>query len=194
MRALLRALHAWTANGTPPPASQYPRLRDGTLVAVRDVKFPVIPGVADPRAIEGPARVLAGKVTPLPYLVPQVDRDGNDVAGIRFPEVTVPLATTTGWNFRDPSVGNPGIAYQTLGSYIPFAATKAARQASGDPRLSIEERYRGLEDYLQRIRTAAMDLVRERYLLDEDLEAILARAKNHWSYATREDQGAADLR
>jgi hypothetical protein len=193
LRALLHALHAWTADGTPPPASRYPRLRDRTLVAVRDVRSPVIPGVADPREIEGPARVLAGKVTPLPHLVPQVDRDGNDVAGIRYPEVAVPLATTTGWNFRDPSVGNPGIFYQTLGSYIPFAATKAARQATGDPRLSIEERYRGLEDYLQRIGAAAMDLIRERYLLEEDLEAVLARAKDHWIYATREEPGAPDL-
>ena len=185
MRALLRALHAWTANGTPPPPSQYPRLRDGTLVAARNVKFPAIPGVADPREIERPARVLGGKVTPLPHLVPQVDRDGNDIAGIRFPEVTVPLATTTGWNFRDPSVGNPAIVYQTLGSYIPFAATKVARQAAGDPRLSIDERYRGQDDYVSRIRAAALDLIHKGYLLEEDLDGILARAKDHWSYAMR---------
>ena len=118
--------------------------------------------------------------------MPQVDRDGNDLGGIRDPEVAVPLATTTGWNFRDPSLGNPGEIYQLLGSYIPFAPTRAVRQATGDRRASIEERYRGVDDYLQRIRTAAMDLIRRRYVLAEDLNVILERAKEHWSFATRE--------
>ncbi|HEX7237183.1 MAG TPA: alpha/beta hydrolase domain-containing protein [Gammaproteobacteria bacterium] len=184
LRALLRAWHEWTANGTPPPASRYPRLSDGTLVLARDVRFPALPGVANPRRIEGPARTIAGKVVPLPHLVPQVDSDGNEIAGIRYPEVAVPLATTTGWNFRDSSVGNAGIVYQTLGSYIPFPATKAARQASGDPRLSIEERYRGIDDYLERVRAAALELVQGRYLLEEDVDTTVARAREHWIYAT----------
>jgi hypothetical protein len=118
--------------------------------------------------------------------VPQVDRDGNDLGGIRDPEVAVPLATTTGWNFRDPSVGNPGEIYQLLGSYIPFARTRAVRQRNGDRRASLEERYRGVDDYLQRVRAAAMELIRRRYVLAEDLDVILARAKEHWSFATRE--------
>jgi len=141
--------------------------------------------VSNPRTIQGPARTIGGKVTPLPHLVPQVDRDGNDLGGILDPEVAVPLATATGWNFRDPSIGNPGEIYQLLGSYVPFARTKAARQANGDPRLSVEERYRGADDYLERIRTAAMDLIRRRYALAEDLDAIVERAKTHWSFATR---------
>jgi hypothetical protein len=188
MRALLRTLHAWAATGTPPPASQYPRLADRTLVPVGDVKFPKIPGVADPRGIEGPAHIVNGKVAPLPFLVPQVDRDGNEIAGIHAPEVAVPLATTTGWNFRDLSVGNPAIVYQLLGSFIPFAATRQARQAAGDPRPSLEERYRGLEDYLSQVRSAAEDLIRSRYLLQEDLDDTLARAKIRWGYATRQPQ------
>ena len=136
--------------------------------------------------IEGPAHIVNGRVIPLPFLVPQVDRDGNDIAGIRAPEVAVPLATMTGWNFRHPSVGNPGVIYQTLGSYVPFATSKQARRAAGDPRLSLEERYRGLDDYLRRIRSAAEDLIGSRYLLQEDLDDTLARAKIRWSYATRE--------
>ncbi len=187
MRALLRAWHEWAAAGTLPPPSQYPRLSDRTLVRIDGVRFPTIKGVADPRRIVGPARVIGGTVVPLPHLVPQVDRDGNDLAGIRDPEVAVPLATTTGWNFRDPSVGNPRDIYQLLGSYIPFAPTRAARQANGDPRLSLEERYRGVDDYLQRIRRSAMDLIRRRYLLAEDLDSILARAKKHWSFAALEE-------
>ncbi len=106
------------------------------------------------------------------------------MAGIRTPEVAAPLATTTGWNFRDPSVGNPGVIYQLLGSCIPFAPTKAARQANGDPRPSVEERYRDMDDYLQQIRDHAQKLIEARYLLQEDLDDIMSRAKAHWTYAT----------
>ena len=195
MRALLRAWHQWAAAGTPPPASQYPRLSDKTLVSIKRNVFPPLPGVPNPRTIQGPGRTGGGKVTALPHLVPQVDRDGNELGGIRDPEVAVPLATTTGWNFRDPSLGNPGEIYQLLGSYLPFAPTKAARQANGDPRASIEERYPSVDVYLQRVREAAMDLIRRRYVLAEDLDVILARAKEHWSFATREQTpGAADRR
>jgi hypothetical protein len=184
MRGLLRALHQWTADGTPPPPSQYPRLQDHTLVRVQDVKFPTLPGVADPRRIAGPGRWLKGKVVPLPFLVPQVDADGNDVAGIRDPEAAVPLATTTGWNFRREAVGNPSDIYQTLGSYIPFAATRAVGEANHDPRRSLDTRYQGRDDYLDRIRSAAKDLIRSRYMLDEDLDRVVERARRHWDFAT----------
>ena len=184
MRALLRALHKWTADGVAPPPSRYPRLSDGTLVSIRDVTFPAIPGVTDPRTITGPARVLGGQVRPLPHLVPQVDEDGLDLGGIRDPEVAVPLATTTGWNFRADEVGNPVDIYQLLGSYMPFAKTAAARKASGDPRRSVEERYPSEGDYLQQVQSAATALMRGGYMLQEDLEWVLARAKAHWAFAT----------
>jgi hypothetical protein len=166
---------------------------------VQDVRFPALAGVADPRRIVGPGRLLKGlvdglvegKMVPLPFLVPQVDRDGNDIAGLHDPEAAVPLATTTGWNFRRESVGNPSDIYQALGSYIPFATTRAARETAGDPRLSIEERYRGLDDYVGRIRLAAIDLIRGRYMLREDLDEVLARAKSHWSFATRAQSSAS---
>jgi hypothetical protein len=63
------------------------------------------------------------------HLVPQVDRDGNDLAGIHDPEVAVPLSTTIGWSFRSEAVGNPTEIYQLLGSYIPFAKTRSEREA-----------------------------------------------------------------
>src|SRR5262249_50235325 len=95
MRALLRALHQWAAGGVPPPPSEYPRLRDATLVPVAQARFPKLPGVSDPRQITGPARRRDGRVVPLPFLVPQVDADGNDIAGIHDPVIAVPLATAT---------------------------------------------------------------------------------------------------
>jgi hypothetical protein len=112
--------------------------------------------------------------------VPQVDADGNERAGIKVPEVAVPLATYTGWNFRDPSVGASDQLYPLLGSYIPFARTKAEQEARKDPRPSITERYPSREAYLSRIRGAAAELARNRYMLDQDVPAAVARAASHW--------------
>ena len=100
------------------------------------------------------------------------------------------MAPTTGWNFRREAVGNPGEIYQTLGSYIPFAVTRAARQAAGDPRPSIEERYRNREDYLERVRASATQLIRQRFMLAEDLDGALERARRHWEFATGEERRA----
>jgi hypothetical protein len=191
MRALLRALHRWVADDTRPPDSRHPRLRDRTLAPAAEVRFPEIPGIGNPWRITGPAQVAAGTVTPLPHLVPQVDADGNELAGIRVPELAVPLATTTGWNFRAEAVGNPSAIYSLLGSYIPFAPTRAEREARRDPRPSIDERYRGREDYLEKIRASAHELIRGGYLLQEDLENVVARASAHWDYATRSRSAAA---
>jgi hypothetical protein len=119
--------------------------------------------------------------TPLPLFVPQVDGDGNERAGIRLPDVGVPLATLTGWNFRSPEIGAPHQLFPLLGSYIPFPATKAIREASGDPRRSIEERYRGREQYLQQVRDTANALVKGRYLRADDVDAIVRRAEDQWN-------------
>jgi hypothetical protein len=185
MRALLRALHAWAADGAVPPESRYPRLRDGSLTPVAKVKFPAIPGVGDPRKIEGPADTVNGRVVPLPFLVPQVDADGNEIAGIRVPEQLVPLATTTGWNFRAERIGNPGTIYALLGAYVALPRTRAERTARHDPRKAIEERYAGRDDYLQKIRAAADALVKDRLLLADDLDDVMQRAGKHWDHVTR---------
>ena len=183
MRALLRALDDWVRRGVRPPDSRYPHVGDKTLVPTADLQFPRLPGVADPRTVSGPAQVVQGTVVPFLFLVPQVDADGNEIGGIRVPDLSVPLATTTGWNFRAETLGNPGELLPLWGSYLPFAATRADRR-SGDPRPSIEERYAGRDEYLQKIRAAAADLVKRRYLLEEDMERVLARAAAHWDYAT----------
>ena len=101
LRALLNAMDAWVRKGSAPPASQYPRLADGTLVAADKVSFPAIPTVQSPRSL--PA--VRQQEKPIPFLVPQVDADGNELAGVRTPEITVPVATYTGWNFRNASIG-----------------------------------------------------------------------------------------
>jgi hypothetical protein len=176
MRALLRAAHRWASGATPAPPSSHPTLRDGSLTPAGTLRFPALPGVTDPRVVEGP-------LPPLPFLVPQVDADGNDIAGIRVPEVAVPLATTTGWNFRAARLGNPTTIVALLGSYIPFARTRAEREATKDPRLSIEERYKGKDDYLDRIRSAALAQVKSGFMLEEDVESTVQRAARHWDWA-----------
>ena len=188
MRAILRAAYQWVESGTRPPDSRHAALRDQTLVQLKAIGFPAIPGVGDPRTIEGPGHLDEGHFAALPFLVPKVDADGNEVAGIRVPELVVPLATTTGWNFRAERVGNPTTLYALLGSYVPFARTKAEREARRDPRLSVEERYRDREDYLGRIRTAAASLVKDRFLLQEDIDDVVQRATRHWAYATATTQ------
>ena len=185
MRALLRAAHQWVVSDVRPPNSRYPNLRNKTLVPATAVKFPEIAGVGDPRIIEGPGQVINDKFSALPFLVPQVDADGNELAGIRVAEVAVPLATTTGWNFRAERIGNPTTIYALLGSYLPLARTRAEREARHDPRPSIEERYKGRDDYLEKIRAAATALVKERFILEQDVEDVVQRAAKHWEFATR---------
>jgi hypothetical protein len=105
-----------------------------------------------------------------------VDRDGNDVAGIRLPDISVPLATHTGWNLRHAEIGGPGQMLRQLGSTIPFPANRVDREAAGDPRRSIDERYPSRQDYTYRVRLAAQELVSSGYLLAEDVERLITQA------------------
>jgi hypothetical protein len=176
LRALLMALIRWVREGVPPPPSRYPHLADGTLVRSDDVRFPVIRDVAQPKGI--PAGRDGGRL--LPVLVPQVDADGNDIAGIRVASLAAPLATYTGWNFRNPNIGGTGELVPFLGSSIPFAATKAGREAAADARSSLEERFESLGVYLQRVRDAQEQLVREGFALPDELTNVLRRAEERW--------------
>jgi hypothetical protein len=176
MRALLVAMDRWVRQGEPPPPSQYPRLSDGSLVAADAVRFPEIPSVASPRIIS-PARHGS---TPLPLLVPQVDESGNERAGVHASEVAVPLATYTGWNFRSKAVGGTDQLVNLAGSAVAFARTPAERSRAGDPRKSVEERHRSREQYLTAARDHTESLVRARYLLSEDVPAVMTRMEEVW--------------
>jgi len=109
-----------------------------------------------------------------------MDEDCNEVAGIRLPDVAVPLATYTGWNPRDPKTGAAEQLVDFAGSFIPFAKTKTERERTGDPRLSIEERYGDREHYLAQIKQAASELIKGGYLLADDLPAMTDRAAQYW--------------
>lgn len=187
--ALRLALQRWVSDGVAPPPSVHPKLADGTLVPAAAVRFPQVPGLAAPNDLRAGPRVAnprwpggAGGGTELPLLVPQVDADGNDLGGIRLPDVAVPLGTATGWVLRPVELGSPHEPVLLCGAWVPFARTRAEREAAGDPRPSLAERYASKETYLDRVRQCLQDLVERRLLLTSDLEPQLRQAGERWDW------------
>jgi Alpha/beta hydrolase domain len=194
LRALMVALDLWVTQGVSPPPSQYPRVGDGTLVRPdrKSTSFLRIPNVRyqglhnrqlfldygshisrGRMDIHPPRQIGNGAYT---ILVPKVDRDGNDVAGIRLPVVQVPIGTYTGWNLQPRRLAEDELS-GLLGSFIPFAKAKAERSKLRDPRLSLKERYKNHNDYVRKVSRAARILVDQRYLLPEDAERMINEAK-----------------
>ena len=192
--ALLVAMDQWADQGIEPPPSNYPRLDDLTLVTVDEARaaFPEIPGVPFPIA-QNPLELLdfgplfgrlGGVLTLQPpvlgptytQFVPKPDEDGLDIAGVRPMQIRVPIGTNTGWNVRAP--GHRANLCGLTGSHIPFFETRAEREAAGDPRLSLEERYHNHHGFVRAVRRAARDLVRERFLLQEDADKLIQAAKD----------------
>ena len=179
LRALLVALDAWIADGTLPPTSRYPSRADGTLAEpnAAAVGFPGIPGVTYPARINQ-AAVVDDKMMPpvrgaaYPTFVPKTDADGRDLAGLRLPTIEAPIATHTGWNLRKAGFGEGELCDNT-GSMLPFAKTQEERQKTGDPRLSLAERYPNPSDRTAAIERAATKLVAEKLLLEEDVKSFL---------------------
>ncbi len=197
-RALFRALDRWVVDDIDPPPSAYPHLADGTLTSPDRAGWPAIPGFDLPQQplrayhlnfgpdwSKGIVSVEPPEVgAPFVVKVPAVDADGNVRAGIRLPDIAVPLATQAGWNYRDPSIGSPDRLAGEIGSYIPFAKTRADRERAHDPRLSIEERYRNRDEYVGRFSAATLDLVSRGYVLQEDVADLLRHAIEHYDWAT----------
>lgn len=112
-----------------------------------------------------------------------MDKDGNDLGGVRLPELTVPVATYTGWNLRDPKTGMPGERVSFIGSYFPLPRDEKEREATKDARESISQRYKSRDEYLKRFSEAAEQLIKERFLLREDTAQILQRGAEEWDHA-----------
>jgi len=198
-RAMIANMDAWVRSGGEPPASSYPRIADGTLVTLKHYAFPAIAGVNVPHEANAAYRIDFGpgwrkgilSVQPpkvgeaFPVMVPQVDADGNERDGIMLPEIAIPLATYASWNLRDPSIGAPDQRLPFEGSYLPFPRTAADRIRTGDPRLSIAERYASREDYLARYTRALDGLISQRWILAEDRAAMIERGGQEWGAAAR---------
>ncbi len=197
MRALLVALEQWIRSGVEPPSSQIPAVRDGTLVRPNkaSIGWPDIPGVKytgllneltlldfgqqfihrdGSGIVREPPTVASGR--DYAVLVPKVDADGNEIAGIRSPTIQAPQGTYTGWNLRRAGFGEDELC-GLPGSYIPFARSRAERMAKGDPRLSLEERYGTHDGYVAVVRAATSRLVAQRLLLPEDAERLVRDAQ-----------------
>ena len=200
LRALLTDLDAWITHRVEPPASRLPRRFNHTLVPSlpqSGVGFPRIPGVRYTGLMSTGDRFDFGRqfddgildfrthggtivspivASPYPVFVPATDADGNDAAGVRFPDVEVPLATYTGYGFRAGGDGGPDLC-DAFGQMIPFAKTRAERATTGDPRPSLEERYPSHLLYVERVRAAAEALERERFMLAEDVDRVVQAAQ-----------------
>jgi hypothetical protein len=197
VRALMSALVDWVTKGTEPPQSRYPRLEAGQLAEPTSsaIGFPKIPSVPSPDGLLNPffdydfgaqfkASDLAGFIAKqppavkqtLPALVPKVDADGTDVGGVPSVLRQAPLGTYLGWNVTADGF-DKGKICTLSGGYVPFAKTKAERLASGDPRLSLEERYGNHKAYVETVRVAAEKAVKERFLLRADADRLIAQAE-----------------
>jgi hypothetical protein len=196
MRALRKALTDWVVRDAAPPESRYPSIARGQLVnPMRSaMNFPAIPGAPLPDHLINALPVydfgagfqyndLSGAISiqpPLvramiPMLVPKTDSDGNELGGIPSVLHQAPLGTYVGWNVTVSGYAK-GRTCGFSGGFIPFARTRAQRLASGDPRPSLEERYGSHEQYVEKVRAAARQLVEERFLLQEDADRLVREA------------------
>ena len=202
LRAVLDSLHKWVSKDKSAPPSKYPSVDARTAVesSILAPRFAALPGL---RPVARPTRAIRldyghethlgrtitlppGLGKPYPALVSDVDDSYNEVAGIRLPDLQVPLATHTGWNLRHPENGNPdlimGLSGGLSGWTLPFAPTRAKRESSGDPRPSIEELYASKDVYLEMVHDAAWNLVAQRYVLEEDLPEIMDKAAERYEH------------
>ena len=206
LRGLLIAMNGWVTRQIPPPVSAYPRIADRTLVSWERLNFPRIPNTGVPgvptrafRLDYGPDFSSAGTVaheppelgSPYPIFVPNVDRDGNEIAGIKMPEIAVPLATYTGWALMHPDVGPSNVLAQGAGSFSPFPRTKSERLSTHDPRRSVVERYGSRANYRRLVAKAARELANNRYLLKADIPAIVDQAASRWDFIAAEPSARA---
>lgn len=200
LRALLLALDRWAREGVAAPSSVYPTIQAGTLVAwdQKSTGFPSLPGVRYPTVIQQPSLLDFGPrwrthgimevQPPKPrgdyrVLVARCGPDGNELGSLSPPEVAVPLATFTGWNLRRKEAGAENELVSLRGSYLPLPRTKAERERTGDPRLSLEERYGTAEEYVKQLTAKCRELHKAGYLLEEDLPRIIDRQRERAALA-----------
>jgi hypothetical protein len=193
-RSMLVNLDRWVSDGVEPPPSRYPRIERGELITAAEHhrRFPKIPGMRHPgrnlrppRVDYGPEFWSHGIFTIVPprageryqTLVPAFDEDGNGIGGIRLPELEAPLGTSQGWNPRAEGLGSPDHLTRFDGSFWAFEITESDRDAAGDPRPSLEVRYTGRAQYVERVTDAVRRLVEDRMLLAEDGEVYVEAAQ-----------------
>ncbi|MCU0229168.1 MAG: hypothetical protein MUF01_16175 [Bryobacterales bacterium] len=206
MRALLGHLLRWVKDDVAPPESRIPTMKARSLIPPEGLRWPAIPNAPLVTRIQKAYRVdygpkfwrdgiidqeppVLGKEFPL--LVPQVNADGNEMAGVHTVELLAPLATYTGWNPFRANTGPTRELSSMVGSFIPFARTKQEATANSDPRKPVDARYRNRDDYQRQARGAAARLVGDGFLLAEDVDAAVKRAMRTWDWLMGDTGGAA---
>jgi len=196
MRGLLMALVAWVQDDTAPPASVYPKLADGTLAnwAQQDSGWRALPGIRYPTVIHAPEFVNRGsefltqrrtniepplRIGSYGVRVPAYGDDNNERGCLLLPTIAEPVATLTSWNLRSREIGAESELLSLAGGYIPLPATREAREHTGDPRLSLSERYANFDDYLAKYQSHVSRLIDDRYVLEEDRLRLEQLARAH---------------
>lgn len=197
MRALLKRLQSWVTQDQPPPDSVYPTIAAKTLVPVAEYRFPEIAGLATPKITHVPHASdfgseyrKSGVITrepprlgrPFGVRVPKADADGNDVGGVRMPEIDCAIGTFTGWNLRSASIGLEQHLLSNTGSYLPIPRTAEERARTGDPRLPIDSRYATQEKYIACVNEKSDALIKAGLLLPSDKKYVVERAARHWQW------------
>jgi hypothetical protein len=208
LRAALVNLDRWASEGVEPPPGQHPTLADETLTEPAEV-LSTIGALPDlhppdparlwrlremdlgPDAERGIGRYPVAEGRAYPALVPAVDADGNELSGVRLPDLTVPIGTHAGWNPRHPDTGAPEQIIPMMGFTRFFPATRAGRERTADPRPSIEERYASRDAYLALVHNEAVKLAEQRYILEEDVDLVVANAADRYDLALSESKGPA---
>lgn len=196
MRGLLMALVAWVQEETAPPASVYPKFADGTLAnwAPEDSGWRALPGIRYPTVIHAPEFVDRGadfltrrrvsieppqRIGTYGVRVPAYDHDNNERGCLLLPTIAVPVATLTSWNLRSREIGAETELLSLAGGYVPLPTNRELRGLSGDPRLSLSERYANFDDYFARYQAHINRLIADRYILEEDRSRLENLAREH---------------
>ncbi len=177
------ALWEWVSEGIAPPESRFPTVLNGGLIPPDEATFPALAGEVFTGSYNPLHRLDHSTVPPTvgseyTVLLPRTDADGNMTHGVHHPFLQAPIGTHTGWNLRAEGFA-PGEQCGGTGAYSPFARTREEREASGDPRLSLRERYPEPADYVAAVARAATELVQDRLLLPEHAAEILRLAREH---------------
>lgn len=195
-RALLFKLTKWVNSYETPPISTYPNHASGTLIAHTDLNMPKIPGLEVPIVIQTAYNVDYGPKWNLGIVdfqppvfkdqyipkVSAVDKNGNEIGGIRNVELTVPLATYTPWNLRTGFAGGNGELTDFQGTFLPFSLNDDIKHNNGDPRPSIKTLYKNKKEFLEKVRIAVETLVADGFVLPRDKDDIVNRNASYWDW------------
>tara|TARA_B110000263_G_scaffold247414_1_gene260219 strand:- start:4126 stop:4728 length:603 start_codon:yes stop_codon:yes gene_type:complete len=186
-------MNNWVKGENDPPPSSHPRHEDGSAIETKDVieKFSRIPGIRLPDRVLNPMRLDYGdeqhlgrtvKLPPeqgetYPAFVSDVDETLNEISGIRLPDISVPVATNTGWNTRHSLIGNEGLLIGITGGLagwtVALPSTEIEKERDHDPRPSLESLYPTKQDYMLKIKEATQKLIEEGYILNEDFQGVM---------------------